>query len=84
MYVHIGEDTLVRSEAIITIISKESAASSPEIEAFLSKNAGKIQDISKGNYKSLVITNQAIYLSSLSSGTLRKRTSLRGVIENLI
>jgi len=74
MYVHIGEETLVRALDIVAIISKESIVTSSQMNEFLTHDRAKVVDLSKGGYKSIVITKDKIYYSPLSSGTLKKRS----------
>ncbi|MGI8387686.1 extracellular matrix regulator RemB [Robertmurraya sp. P23] len=74
MYVHIGEETLVRAIDIVAIISKESVVSSSQMNEFLMHDRAEVVDLSKGGYKSIVITKDKIYYSPLSSGTLKKRS----------
>lgn len=74
MYVHIGEETLVRAIDIVAIISKESVVSSSQMNEFLTHDRSEVVDLSKGGYKSIVITKDKIYYSPLSSGTLKKRS----------
>jgi len=84
MYVHIGDETLVRSGDIIAIISKECVVTSSEMEGFLNQEHTEIVDLSKGGYKSIVVTKDKIFYSPLASGTLKKRSnrlSAQGVLE---
>lgn len=74
MYVHIGEETLVRAIDIVAIISKESMVSSSQMNEFLMHGRTQVLDLSKGGYKSIVITKDTVYYSPLSSGTLKKRS----------
>lgn len=74
MYVHIGEETLVRAIDIVAIISKESVVSSSQMNEFLMHDRLVVVDLSKGGYKSIVITKDKVYYSPLSSGTLKKRS----------
>lgn len=74
MYVHIGEETLVRAVDIVAIISKECVVSSSQMNEFLTHDRAEVVDLSKGGYKSIVITKDKIYYSPLSSGTLKKRS----------
>ncbi|MED3654247.1 DUF370 domain-containing protein [Heyndrickxia sporothermodurans] len=73
MYLHVGEDVMVRADEIIAIIDKGSVNQSVIIQEFFqSKKKGMI-NLSKGKFKSLVITDHQHYLSPLSSSTLLKR-----------
>ncbi|WP_071461073.1 extracellular matrix regulator RemB [Bacillus massilinigeriensis] len=72
MYLHVGEDTLVRCSEIIAILDKESASSSPYLEEFL--HSHEVVTLSKAGYKSIVVTCNKVYYSPLASGTLKKRS----------
>lgn len=76
MYIHIGEDLNIRAQEIIAILDKESVNSSSFVEEFLNRHKGNVVNLSKKTYKSVIITTELIYLSPLSSGTLKKRSSL--------
>ncbi|MBP2243141.1 hypothetical protein J2Z40_003729 [Cytobacillus eiseniae] len=74
MYIHVGEDILVRSKDIIAILDKASVNSSKYVEEFLECRKQSIINLSKGSFKSIVITSKEIYFSPLASGTLKKRS----------
>lgn len=74
MYLHIGEDTLVRTSEIIAILDKESTGFSDVLEEFLARRSQEIVNLSKKEYKSIVITKDQIYYSPLAAGTLKKRS----------
>ncbi|RHW40435.1 DUF370 domain-containing protein [Neobacillus notoginsengisoli] len=73
MYIHIGEDHMVRVKDIIAIIDKDSVAASGI------RNTGDSINLSKGPIKSVVITEKNIYFSPLSSNTLKKRSAQTGI-----
>ena len=76
MFVHLGKNSVVRSSQIVAIIDYQVMEGSEVNQAYVDR-AGrerKIQDVSKGRPHSLVITNEYIYLSAISSTTLKKRT----------
>ncbi|MFE8704069.1 extracellular matrix regulator RemB [Cytobacillus sp. FJAT-54145] len=81
MYVHVGEDILVRTRDIIAIIDKESVNSSQYIKEFLDQHDNQVITLSKGAFKSIVITIDKIYYSPLASGTLKKRSAKLAVQE---
>ncbi|KQL51334.1 hypothetical protein AN964_20325 [Heyndrickxia shackletonii] len=74
MYIHIGEDVLVGSNEIIAILDKESVQDSPITQEFLQTRTKEIINLSKGEFKSIIITCHQVYLSPLASSTLNKRT----------
>ena len=65
MYLHIGEDILVKTDEVIAIMDKSLLNSSPIMEDFLQKKAEVTQNLAKGSVKSIVITNTVIYFSPL-------------------
>lgn len=75
MYIHIGEDTNVRAKDVISILDKESAINSPLVEEFIDHHKGKLINLSKNPFKSVIITYNNVYLSPIASGTLKKRAN---------
>ncbi|WP_445489261.1 extracellular matrix regulator RemB [Niallia sp. 03133] len=75
MYVHIGENILVRTFDIITILDKQTMASSDITNEFLETNKKTIVHTENVSYKSIVITKDAIYFSPIASNTLKKRSN---------
>lgn len=75
MFIHLGGDTLISSENIIAIINVENV-SDPEClkKLFKGQDQKEIQKIDHENCKSLIITDKKIYLSQISSLTLKKRS----------
>ncbi|WP_096156156.1 MULTISPECIES: extracellular matrix regulator RemB [Bacillus] len=72
MYLHIGEEVMIRASKIIAILDKRLLQSNWQemLPIHMSK---KIKNISKQDIKSVVITDESIYLSPLASTTLKKR-----------
>ncbi|EIJ80141.1 regulator of the extracellular matrix, regulation of biofilm formation [Bacillus methanolicus PB1] len=81
MYLHIGEDILVRTKDIIAILDKESVKSSPFVQEFIEEQIERVIDLSKGSFKSVVITYENIYYSPLASGTLKKKSKVLSIQE---
>lgn len=75
MYVHVGEDILVRTKDIVAIIDKDTVNTSEIVKEYLNGQNENIIHLAKGSYKSLVVTTDKIYYSPLASGTLKKRSS---------
>jgi hypothetical protein len=75
MYIHIGEDLTVRLKDIIAIVDRQSSDSSLLIEDFLKKHEAKLNNLAKKSFKSVVITENQIFLSPYSSSTLKKRSN---------
>ncbi len=76
MFLHLGADVVVPLRDVIAITDFKSGKSGINKE-FLNKmqDDKKIVDISENNGKSFIITNKKIYLSAISSLTLKKRAS---------
>ncbi|HAQ08779.1 MAG TPA: DUF370 domain-containing protein [Bacillus bacterium] len=74
MYLHVGEEVLVRTKDIISILDIESANSSPFMEEFITRQSQPIVHLTKGAVTSIVVTGSHIYYSPLASGTLKKRS----------
>lgn len=72
MYVHIGENILVRTSEILTILDKQTVESSPISKEFLERQKTMTNGKSSA-YKSIVITKDTIYFSPIASNTLKKR-----------
>ncbi|WP_406677383.1 extracellular matrix regulator RemB [Moorella sp. ACPs] len=75
MYLHIGNEMVVPYKEIIAILNLSTTSRSTVNSAFL--KAAKLQGKEPGSegYKSCIITDNDIYFSSISSGTLMKRAS---------
>ena len=74
MYLHIGNDTVVKISEIVAILDAKLLDSSPLLKEFISEN----DVIHLADYppaKSIVITNNHIYLSSLGSAALKRKSS---------
>jgi len=80
MYLHLGQDTIVRQEHIIGIFDLDNCSSSHITRRFLQKaeRAGQVVLVAEDIPKSLVIVNEegqsTVYLSQLSTATLHRRS----------
>lgn len=77
MFVHLGGDVVVPKEEVIAILNTQLMKKTEVNREFmeLAENDGFINSISdKSNAKSVVITSKKIYLSPISSVTLKKRS----------
>ncbi|MBD8005572.1 extracellular matrix regulator RemB [Bacillus norwichensis] len=81
MYVHLGDDVMIRSSEIIAILDKQTVMDSEEMKGLLEKRKSELMNISNGTFKSLVITSAHMYLSPIAIATLRKK-ALSGVPTN--
>lgn len=84
MFIHIGNANVIQTENIITIIDRNVISSSTIMEEMVdaAKKQGKIGG-PMAEAKSVVITNDIIYFSSLSVPTLKKRASMISTISKL-
>ncbi len=75
MYLHIGEDTVVRDKEIIGIFDMDTSTVNKETRDYL-KKAEKDKKVIYVNYdlpKCFVVTNDKIYVSPINTSTLNKR-----------
>jgi hypothetical protein len=81
MFVHLGGDTLINSKRIVAIINTENAMGANSTKEFLktAQEEGFVQKLND-DFASIVITDKTVYLSPISSQTLKKRA---GFIEEL-
>lgn len=74
MYVHIGDDILVRTIDIIFILDKQTIVSSEITKGFLENHRSANINAENNAYKSIVVTKDTIYFSPIASNTLKKRS----------
>ncbi|WP_419882585.1 extracellular matrix regulator RemB [Peribacillus sp. B-H-3] len=82
MYLHIGEDILVKTDDVIAILDKQILHSSVITQEFLEKKESIISNLAKGSIKSVVITDKHVFYSPLASGTLKKRSQQLSVLND--
>lgn len=75
MFVHLGGDLVIKAQRIIAILDHESGETSSENRAFMKENEeqGLTQNVTADPAKSIVVTEDTVYLSPISSHTLRRR-----------
>ena len=80
MYLHLGQDTVVRTDEIVGIFDLDSSTVSKRTREFLTKaeKAGRVVNVSMELPKSFVLCAKKgkgeLYISQISSATLLKRT----------
>ena len=81
MFIHLGGDTVVNSKQIIAIINAENSMGANSTKEFIkiAQEKGAVKKLDH-DYVSIIVTDQAVYLSPISSLTLKKRA---GFIEDL-
>lgn len=88
MYLHLGNNVIVRKKSVVGIFDMDNATYSRLTRETLSKveRAGQLENAAEDIPKSFVIcslgSGQTYYLSQLSSATLQKRSEGSG-LENL-
>ena len=82
MFLHIGNDVVVRKDDLIAVFDMDNTTISKQSREFLAKaqKDGNVVDICDDLPKSYVVTNfegqTRVYISSVSSQTIYKRTGL--------
>ncbi|WP_156289945.1 extracellular matrix regulator RemB [Oceanobacillus salinisoli] len=84
MFIHIGDGNVIRSKDVIAIIDYHIISSSVIMTEMMDawKREKKITGPTK-NPKSVMITKDTIYYTTVSVATLKKRTSMIESISNL-
>ena len=75
MYLHIGEDTLIKDKEIIGIFDMDTSTVNKATRDYL-KKAEKDKRVIYVNYdlpKCFVVTDKSVYVSPINTGTLNKR-----------
>lgn len=75
MYLHIGEDTVIKSGEIIGIFDMDTSTVNKATRDYL-KKAEKDKKVIYVNYdlpKCFVVTDNNVYVSPINTGTLNKR-----------
>jgi regulator of extracellular matrix RemA (YlzA/DUF370 family) len=77
MFLHLGGDSSTKLQNIIAIINSENALGASTNRAFLktAEEEGFIKAVDHDNVKSIIITDKQVYLSPISSHTLKKRAN---------
>ena len=87
MYLHLGQDALVKTSDVIGIFDLDNTTVSKNTRDFLARaeKKGRVVNVAADLPKTFVVCGRGkgdftVYLSQISSATLRKRT---GYIENI-
>jgi len=74
MYLHLGGDTVVRMRDVIAILNAENSSPAPDLKHLLegAQKRGALKRVT-GEMKAVIVTNGDVYLSPISSTTLKKR-----------
>lgn len=86
MFLHLGQDTVVKFEDIIGIFDMDTTTVQKNSREFLNKaeKNGEIINVSYELPKSFVVCNKnkknKVYISQISSSTLQKRSELKDIL----
>ena len=90
MYLHLGQDTVVRLDEIVGIFDMDTSTISKHTRQFLAdaEKGGRICNVSMELPKSFVVCldtdgTETVYISQISSTTLCKRTGFMDGIANI-
>lgn len=78
MYLHLGENTLIKDEEIIGIFDMDTSTVNKATRDFLTKSQ-KDNKIIYVNYdlpKSFIVTDKNVFVSPINTSTLNKRAKL--------
>ncbi len=86
MFLHLGQDVVVRQKDVIGIFDLENATLEKETRAFLAKatKEGRVINVSPEMPKSFVLCRdekgkEIVYIAQISPKTLKKRTGIIGL-----
>lgn len=79
MFIHLGGDVIIPKKEIVAIINVNTRRSAATAEFLgLARSEKKLELIAeKGKEKSFVLTRERIFLSPISSATLKKRAEAK-------
>ena len=80
MYLHLGQDTILRTKDILGIFDLDTASLSRHTRDFLARaqQEGRVVNVSAELPKSFIVTggeNGRVYISQISAATLLKRSA---------
>ena len=73
MFLHLGGDFSVRVEEIISVLDYKYINETETGKKFMTDMKDRIDNVAGEKIKSVVVTDEKIYLSKLSPATLKKR-----------
>ena len=75
MFLHLGSDILVRLTDVVAILDLDTALQSRDTRELLdlARTEGRVKDPQSGPAKTIVLVDDMVYLSSISSTTLLRR-----------
>lgn len=85
MFIHIGDDQVIRSKDVVAIIDHTLISSSSIIEEMIynQRKEKNVVETQTQEAKAIVITDNQIYFSPLSVMTLKKRANMMATLNKL-
>jgi hypothetical protein len=85
LFIHIGDDHVIQSKDVVSIIDHSLVSSSSIIEEmiFNQRKNKQVVETEDNQAKSIVITDDFIYFSPLSVITLKKRANMMSTLNKL-
>ncbi|MFG6113604.1 extracellular matrix regulator RemB [Halobacillus sp. MO56] len=85
MFIHIGDDQVIRSKEVVAIIDHTLISSSSIIEEMIynQRKEKNVVETQTQEAKAIVITDDQIYFSPLSVMTLKKRANMMATLNKL-
>lgn len=85
MFIHIGDDQVIRSKDVVAIIDHTLISSSSIIEEMIynQRKEKNVVETQTQEAKAIVITDDQIYFSPLSVMTLKKRANMIATLNKL-
>ncbi|ADU28297.1 extracellular matrix regulator RemB [Evansella cellulosilytica] len=84
MFIHLGADMVIRANKIIAILDHQSKDLSQDNLDFIDyqiKNKKTVAITDDDNPKSIVVTDKEVYLSPISSQTLKRRAETVTILD---
>lgn len=88
MYLHLGQETVLRTREILGVFDLDTATVSKHTRAFLAsaEKRGQVVNVTSELPKSFIVTcgpKPAVYISQISAATLKKRSGYVEDIRNI-
>lgn len=88
MYLHLGQETVVRTRDILGVFDLDTATVSKHTRAFLAsaEKRGQVVNVTSELPKSFIVTcglKPTVYISQISAATLKKRSGYVEDIRNI-
>ncbi|MBP1971060.1 hypothetical protein J2Z83_003197 [Virgibacillus natechei] len=84
MFIHIGDDNVIQSSDVVAIVDYNLISSSSIMEEMMTESNKQKKVVGPMvEAKSVMITHEIIYYSTLSVATLKKRASMISTISKL-